>query len=242
MGVWYKSAFYETNRWVFRVFTKICFRIEVFGSSKIPEKGPVIIASNHASVLDPILVATHVPRQLTFIAKEELFRQPLKWYLETVGAEPIRRGSADRAPLRAGLRALARSEAIILFPEGTRSRTGALLPGKAGVGKLAMASHATVVPAWVGGSFAAMPPGARMFRPAKVRVAFGDPIPWEEWQGLADDRTGYQAVSDRVMREIFALSERCALRSTRPHLEESRKNLVPGETSAVVPPRFESYQ
>ena len=137
---------------------------------------------------------------------------------------------------------LAREGAVILFPEGTRTRTGALLPGKAGIGKLVVSSRATVVPTWVGGSFTAMPPGAKLFRPAKVRVAFAQPRRWEDWDGIGDDREGYQTISDHVMQEIFALSERYALRSTRPHLEESRRNLRPGGPERAVGSRLESYQ
>lgn len=228
MRVWYKGLFYETNRVIFRLALRAYFRIEVIGSSKIPRTGALILAGNHASVLDPILIGTYVPRQVTFLAKEELFRPPLSWYLRVMETEAIRRGSADVGAIRGALRVLKRQGTVILFPEGTRTRRGPLLPGRSGLGKIVLASRATVVPVWHGGSFSAMPPGARFPRPFRLRVVFGEPIPFEAWGGLPDTRESYGEISRSVMREIFSLSERYAIKSTRPHLEESRRNLFEG--------------
>ncbi|MBE7561088.1 1-acyl-sn-glycerol-3-phosphate acyltransferase [bacterium] len=232
MGIWYKNTFYEANRIAFRLALRAYFRIEVIGARQIPRTGALIVASNHASALDPVLIGTYVPRQVTFLAKEELFRPPLSWYLRFMGTESIRRGRADVGALRAALRALEREEVVILFPEGTRTRTGGLAPGKPGLGKIVVASGATVVPAWVGGSFCALPAGARLPRPMKIRVAFGAPIPPSHWGDVPDAREGYAEISRRVMREIFTLSEQYAITSTQPFLEESRRNLSLGSAGA----------
>ncbi len=240
MRIWYKSWFYEVNRAAFRVGFRAYFRIEVFGSSKIPRTGPLIVASNHASALDPVLIGPYIPRQVTFLAKEELFRPPLGWYLNAMEVEPIRRGRADVGAMRVALRALAHGATVLLFPEGTRTRTGGLLPGKPGLGMIAASSGATLVPAWIGGTFAALPPARRLPRPTTVRMVFGDPVPASAWADLPQRREGYQEISDRLMREIFKLSEQYAIKSTQPYLEESRRNLCIGSSRPESSGRFES--
>jgi 1-acyl-sn-glycerol-3-phosphate acyltransferase len=229
MRVWYEGLVYEASRSLCTLLSLLCFRINVIGARKVPRNGAVIVASNHASLLDPMLMGCVVPRRLTFLAKEELilFRAPIsRWWMKTVGCKKVRRGTGDLAPFRITSRALKEGGAIIIFPEGTRTRTGNMQRGKPGLGKMLAMTQATVVPVWVGGTYKLFPPGKKLPRLGKARVVFGDPIPWQELADEADNKEGYQEITDRVMKEIFALSEKYALKSTLPYQEQSRKNLL----------------
>src|SRR5690606_3319879 len=105
----------------------------------IPQSGPVIIAANHRSFLDPFVIGTCVRRPIYYVAKQELFRHRLMaWWLNCLGAFPVRRGAADTDMIETAKTILARGDAVLIFPEGTRIRPGALGRPKRGVGRLAL--------------------------------------------------------------------------------------------------------
>jgi 1-acyl-sn-glycerol-3-phosphate acyltransferase len=157
---------------------RLLFRLEVVNAGLVPATGPVLLVSNHVSVLDPPLVGGAAPRPLVFMAKEELFRIPLFGRLiRALNARPVRRDGSDMRALKAALAVLAEGHAILVFPEGTRGEEGGTLrEGKPGVGMLAVLSGAPVVPVFVSGSGAALPRGRALPRPTKVRVSFGPPL------------------------------------------------------------------
>lgn len=157
---------------------RLLFRLEVVNAGLVPATGPVLLVSNHVSVLDPPLVGGAAPRPLVFMAKEELFRIPLFGRLiRALNARPVRRDGSDMRALKAALAVLAEGHAVLVFPEGTRGEEGGTLrEGKPGVGMLAVLSGAPVVPVFVSGSGAALPRGRALPRPTKVRVSFGPPL------------------------------------------------------------------
>ncbi len=157
---------------------RLLFRLEVVNASLVPASGPVLLVSNHVSVLDPPLIGGAAPRPLVFMAKEELFRVPLFGRLiRALNARPVRRDGSDVRALKAALAVLAEGHAMLVFPEGTRGEEGgALREGKPGVGMLAVLSGAPVVPVFVSGSGAALPRGRALPRPTRVRVSFGPPL------------------------------------------------------------------
>ena len=157
---------------------RLLFRLEVVNAGLVPATGPVLLVSNHVSLLDPPLVGGAAPRPLVFMAKEELFRIPLFGRLiRALNARPVRRDGSDMRALKAALAVLAEGHAILVFPEGTRGEEGGTLrEGKPGVGMLAVLSGAPVVPVFVSGSGAALPRGRALPRPTKVRVSFGPPL------------------------------------------------------------------
>ena len=133
--------------------------------------------SNHVSVLDPPLVGGACPRELYFLAKEELFAIPLFGRLiRALNARPVKRDGSDSRALKTALQLLGENHAILVFPEGTRGVEGRLGEGKPGAGMLAVMSGAPVVPAYVSGTARALPPGRALPRPAPVRVTFGPPL------------------------------------------------------------------
>ena len=157
---------------------RLLFRLEVVDPGLVPATGPVLIVSNHVSVLDPPLVGGAAPRPLFFMAKEELFRIPLFGRLiRSLNARPVRRDGSDMRALKASLALLEEGRALLVFPEGTRGEEGQPpREFKPGVGMLAVMSGAPVVPVYVSGSGAALPRGRALPRLARVRVTFGPPL------------------------------------------------------------------
>ena len=187
---------------------RLLFRVEGRGTEHVPAEGPVLIVANHSSVLDPPLVGGMCPRQLTFLAKAELFRIPgFGGLIRRLGARPLRREGADPSALRTARRVLAEGKALLVFPEGTRGPEGELREAKAGAGMLAVASGAAVVPVYIRGTGGALPRGRCLPRPAKVVVTFGAPLRFQQPTG-ADRKAQYETASRQMMAAIAELRDR----------------------------------
>lgn len=186
---------------------RLLFRLETRDPGRVPAAGPALLVSNHSSVLDPPLIGSVSRRRLAFLAKAELFRIPLfGGLLRRLGARPLRRAGSDPAAMRTVLRVLEEGGALLVFPEGTRGPEGVLRPARAGAGMLAVVSGAPVVPVYVSGSGRAWPKGARFPRPARVTVAFGEPLRFEGKRG-GDRRAQYEAASRAMMAAIARVKE-----------------------------------
>ena len=186
---------YWLVRGVLQPFFHLYFRLSRIGREHIPAEGPVILASNHRSFLDPFIIATLVRRPLYYVAKEELFDRPFAgWLLNHLGAFPVRRGAADGDMIETAKAILARGDAVLIFPEGTRIRPGALGPPRRGVGRLALETGAPVVPIAIIGT-EDVRKGWRV-RPHKVRVRIGRALTFPTVQ--APSRTLAAAVTDRI--------------------------------------------
>lgn len=163
---------YAVVKVILRVLFTVVLRMRVEGTENIPKEGPLVIASNHLSLLDPPVIGTAATRKVHFMAKQELFVPILGDIYKILGAFPVRRGGADRAAIKHGIEILQSSQVLAIFPEGTRSKTGKL--GKAEPGALMMASKAmaTIVPCCViGTDFQRQ---GRIW--PKVTVRFGKPM------------------------------------------------------------------
>jgi cytidylate kinase len=184
---------------------RLMFRLEAIGSENVPAQGPVLLVANHSSVLDPPLIGGAANRQLTYLAKAELFEIPLFGALiRGLNARPIRREGADPGALRTARRVLDEGGALLVFPEGTRGEEGVIRPAKPGAGLLAVSSGAAVVPVYVRGSGRAWPKGRSLPRPAKVTVTFGKPLRFDPVRG-ADRKTQYEIASREMMDAISRL-------------------------------------
>ncbi len=184
-----------------------CFRGEVIGTEHIPTSGPFLIASSHASLLDPPIVGCQVSRQMRFFARKTLWNLSLmSWWLNKVETIPVDRDSGDVGAIRRVLQALAENRAIVLFPEGTRSPDGHLQKPKAGVGLMACKTGAPVVPCRIYGSDEAFGKGMKIPRfGTSVTVVFGPPIPASEYDAKEAGKERYQVSSERIMARIAAL-------------------------------------
>lgn len=184
---------------------RLGWRLEVRGSEHVPASGALLVVSNHVSVLDPPFVGGACPRELYFLAKEELFAVPLLGRLiRALNARPVKRDGSDGRALKTALKLLGENRAILLFPEGTRGVEGRLGEGKAGAGMLAVLSGAPVVPAYVSGTARAMPPGRAFPRPGRVSVSFGPPL---VFKSVGDERRKerYREATEEMMRAIAQL-------------------------------------
>jgi 1-acyl-sn-glycerol-3-phosphate acyltransferase len=190
------------------VLMRLLFRVEGRGTEHIPAEGPVLLVSNHSSLLDPPLIGGMCPRPLTFLAKAELFKVPgFGWLIRNLGALPLRREGADPSALRTAQRVLGEGKALLVFPEGTRGEEGVLREAKAGAALLAVQSGAAVVPTYVSGSGRAWSRGRHLPRPAKVMVTFGAPLRFQRAAG-ADRKEQYEAASRQMMAAIADLRDR----------------------------------
>jgi 1-acyl-sn-glycerol-3-phosphate acyltransferase len=171
----------------------------------------VILASNHASILDPPLVGIGLNRVTTFLARDTLFKGPVGWLFRHWHAIPIDRDGGGPAGMRRIMAALAEGRAVLLFPEGTRTRDGQLQPARSGIGLLVIKSEAPVVPVRVWGTMAAMGRGVHFPRPRRVMVKYGEPLDFKELRTEARDcskerlKAIYQQVADEIMAAIARL-------------------------------------
>jgi len=168
---------YRTVKRIVRGLFRIFYRIEVEGVEHVPMVGPVVIAANHHSFLDPLIVGVVLPRPIAFIARGDLFRIPgLGWLLRKLYAIPIERGSGDLAAVKAAIRELRAGMAFGIFPEGRRSRSGVLEPFKTGTAAIALRTGALVLPVAIIGTREVWPPGRKPRLRGKIRVVIGDPL------------------------------------------------------------------
>jgi 1-acyl-sn-glycerol-3-phosphate acyltransferase len=190
-------------RGLYRVF----FRGRFFNAERVPAEGAVILASNHVSLLDPPVVAIGVWRPCTFMAKEELFRNPLfGWFIRKLGAFPVKRGSGDRGALRAAFEALEAGKALVMFPEGTRSETGELKEPELGVGMIAVRSGAPVVPVYVRGTRDVLPKSGGLHL-SRIETVYGEPLRFAAREGVKPAREDYEAAAHTIMAEIARLRD-----------------------------------
>ncbi len=177
---------------------KPIYRFDVIGQENFPKEGGVLLCSNHIENLDPPVVGINSPRDVHFMAKEELFSAPiLKQLLPRLLAFPVKRGMSDREALRQGLGLLKDGKVLGLFPEGTRSKDGQLQKGLAGAGFFALRTDAAVVPCAIIGPY-------RKFK--KLKIVFGEPIRFEEYKQEGKKLNAEEA-TNIIMENIAKLIE-----------------------------------
>jgi 1-acyl-sn-glycerol-3-phosphate acyltransferase len=206
-----REPWYHAIRWTIFPLLGFWFRWRFEGLDTIPPTGPVLIACNHASYLDPLVNAYTVlraHRRPRFLAKEELFRAPgIKWAMTGTRQIPVARGSGDRSSLDAAEQALAAGEVVLVYPEGTVTKRADGLPmeGKTGTVRLALAAGVPIVPmvSW-GSSPVWQKSGPGSLRPGRpVWVKIGDPI---ELEGDATTLEEHDAVVARTQQLMDTLT------------------------------------
>jgi 1-acyl-sn-glycerol-3-phosphate acyltransferase len=177
---------YWVIRALFVPFFLVYFRLQRVGRENLPRSGPLLLASNHRSFLDPFLIGTLARRPVYYMAKRELFEKRWQaWVLNALGAFPVDRGSGDGDAMRTARAILERGDCVVVFPEGTRVRSGGLQTPRRGVGRLALETGAPVAPVAVYGT-EFVRRGWRI-RPRKVRVRVGPPLLFPTTQGSSPE-------------------------------------------------------
>jgi 1-acyl-sn-glycerol-3-phosphate acyltransferase len=197
---------YPLTRRTIAPLARLIYRPVITGAHQVPRTGPVILASNHLSFIDSVVIALLAPRPVVFLAKAEYFDKRLsRWFFSAVGSVPVRRGAFRLAQesLAAARRVLDDDRAFGIYPEGTRSLDGRLYRGHTGVAWLALSTGAPVVPVALTGTEHLQPVGSRLPRIRPVTVRFGAPLRFTGDHGSAAAR---RTVTDEVMHAIGALS------------------------------------
>lgn len=170
-----------------------------------------MLAGNHQSFFDPILVTLSLPRECSYMARDSLFRNPLfRRFIESFNAFPVRRGTSDVAAMRASLERLRHEAVITAFPEGTRTEDGRVRPCRPGVIVLARKAGVPLVPVAVEGAFDAWPRHRKLPGRATILVEFGRPFPPETLAGMDRDEA-----AERLTAEIRTLHNRLRRRLGR---------------------------
>ncbi|MDO9508779.1 MAG: lysophospholipid acyltransferase family protein [Thermovirgaceae bacterium] len=193
----------------FWVMLKVYNRLSVKGLDKpLAVRPPLIIAANHCSNLDPIVIGAAFPGRLRYLAKSELFSfAPFGFAIRALGAIPAKRDDMQGAAgaLKFLLERIQKGESVLLFPEGRRSPDGKIQPLEGGVGLLAARTGAPVVPAFIHGTFEALPRGSAGYRPVKIALVFGDPIQVDQMGEGLSPKELRQAVTDELDKALRKL-------------------------------------
>ncbi|HEY3284819.1 MAG TPA: lysophospholipid acyltransferase family protein [Armatimonadota bacterium] len=180
--------------------------LEVHDREKVPLKGSLILTPNHLSYLDPPLVGVSLPRYCFTMAKDYLFKSPLMaWWITRLNVFPVKEHGVDRAALKRAFEVLKAGEVLVLFPEGTRSRTGDLGALQPGAATIALRTGAPIQPLLIYGTNHVLPRDAKLPRRAKIRTLFGDPIDPAPFQAMDSREEATAALTqalDAALREL----------------------------------------
>ncbi|UCC43429.1 MAG: 1-acyl-sn-glycerol-3-phosphate acyltransferase [Candidatus Zixiibacteriota bacterium] len=189
-----------------RLLTSVLFRIRVTGRDNLPARGGFILASNHVSYYDPLVAGSWLNREVYFLAKKELFKNWLFGrILRRVNAIPLRRGSIDRHALAAALEVIRSDFGLVLFPEGTRSRTGRFLEPKVGIGKIALETEVPIVPCYLHGTDRLLD---CFLGRKRMSVTLGTPLLPSEAADGKSGKENFRAVAQSVMVRIGEIRRR----------------------------------
>ena len=190
---------------LFHILIFIFFRYRIRGAENFPQQTPFIIASNHASYLDPALVGCSTWLKVHFMAREDLFSNKVfALWAGLVGCFPVSREGHDKEAIKEALSRLRMGRVIAIFPEGTRSKNGDMLEAKPGVGFLAKKAKVPVVPIRIIGSDKAFPKNSNFIRFKPIEVRVGKPI-WPDKFDSSDKKKAYRQISQEVMDRISGL-------------------------------------
>ena len=182
---------------VFRLLFYTVFRTRVYGRENIPKEGAVILAANHASNIDPPLIASLIERPVSYMAKIELFENPIFGAaIRRCHAFPVKRGASDRGAIKAAVTVLKEGHMLGLFPEGTRSKTGELQKAEAGIALIASMTGAPIVPVAILNSHRIFANGGLL---PQLRIMYGAPI---SFQGDRKSKEALDAFSAEIMAHI----------------------------------------
>jgi len=189
-----------------RLLAQLFFGFRIIHRERVIQTGPVILAVNHQSFLDPPLAGNAADRAIFFLAKKSLMDVPvLGWLLAKLNVIPVNLEGGDRSALKALIRVLSAGECALVFPEGTRTPDGSLQPAEPGLGLVIAKTRAPVVPMRIFGAYDVWPIHGKLRLSGKITVVVGEPIYFSETDLSGGGRELYTRLSQRVMDAIAAL-------------------------------------
>lgn len=198
--------FYFLIRWCSLIFLKLYLWLRIDGAKNIPEKGPFILAANHSSYLDPLILAASIDRPLHFVMRDKLLAFPLLgWILKRSNTIPVKRHGRDMAAVKKALGVLKDGRVLAIFPEGTRTKDRKLKRAKTGIGMFVYKAKAPVVPAYIEGAFDAMPRRVKTLKRHPVRLYIGKSINFKKECAMEQGKDAYQRIADGIMDHIAEL-------------------------------------
>lgn len=193
------SPLWKTLRVPARILTTLFFDLKTYHESYVPRTGGVLLVANHQSYLDPVLVAVHLRRPVSFFAKSELFENPMfSRFIRSLHAFPVKQGKADTGAVKEAIRRLREGHILNIYPEGTRTTDGEIQPLEKGIGLIVRQAGVPVVPVAIDGSFQAYPNSKKVPGPYPVRVMYGKPM---DMKGLKGEPI--VQLIDKSIRSLF---------------------------------------
>ena len=193
------TILYEALRWFIILAFALIARVHLRNRHNVPRHGPYIVAANHLSWTDIPLIPMYLPGKVVYMGKEEIFSGRFAWLVRFLGAFPVKRGEGDRQALKAANEQLKKGKILVIFPEGTRSKTRTLAKGHAGLGMIALRANVPVIPVAIWGSENAL----KKFRP-DITISYGEPIMLQP-SGTKMTREDIDNATDQVMRRIASM-------------------------------------
>jgi len=189
-----------------RLIGRLFFRFRVVHRERMIQKGPVIVAMNHQSYLDPPLAGTTCDRAIYFLTRRTLLDVPLLgWFLPKLNVIPVNQEGVDRSAIKALIRVLKAGNGVLVFPEGSRTLDGKLQPAEAGLGLVIAKTLAPVVPMRIFGAHEALPRGGGGLHFVPITIVIGEPIFFTAVDLSTPGKNLYGRLSDRVMDAIATL-------------------------------------
>ncbi len=199
---------YTFFRFLFWVYFSLFYSLRIAGRNNILPRGAFLIAANHSSYFDPILIGVSTGRFLNYLARDTLFRKKcFGWIMRNVRAIPLKRRGSDFGAIRTSIDLLKRGRPLVIFPEGTRTVDGRLKEGHRGIGFLVAKAGVPVIPAYIGGAREAFPKWAKKPKPHPIRVRFGKAVYFGDLFG-DETKSGYDRISQEIMKGIADLKAR----------------------------------
>lgn len=201
------KPFYAFVYYICQIVLRVVFHVSVRGREHIPRAGPFIAASNHTSFTDPPLIGSLIKREIAFLAKEELFHEIiLKDLINRLNAFPVKRGEASISAVKTCVRILNDQKMpLLIFPEGTRIKTGQLGAPERGVSFIAAQTKVPILPIYVEN-------GERLLECAlflkRLKLRFGEPIQYGDYESLLKEKKGYVKLAHLIMTKIQALKSK----------------------------------
>ena len=200
--------FFKALKYLVVSLLKVFFAFEVRNIHHVPAAGPFIITANHFSFMDPPVLQAACPRRIIFMMIEKYYNPIwVRWFFKSMHCIPIREETPyNIGPLKKGLKVLRQGKVIGIFPEGGISQSGVIRDGRPGTLLLAEKSDAPILPAFISGTYLALPRDAKFFRKAKIKVIFGSPVIFKDLSKGLKGKEGLQIATDNLMRKIKELS------------------------------------